>query len=548
MSEGCLMQFIRGTEQENYILSNDEITYFRTVYRRHTNFAIQTVKQSISGNINFGVSKSSIILNKTGDLVSRIYLCLELPPVIPKATDSYFAWVKKIGHAIVRSVSINIGGVEYDKQNGTWFDIWWELTGNRDLIKAYYAMIGNVKSLTQYNQKFKEPYTLFIPLQFWFNRHYTHAFPIKTLFYNDFIVTISLAPIEQLIVTSKNFDYTNLKIQDAYLLTEYIFLDTFEKNQILTSLNEYLIEQVQDDIIQNLIPTTYNLSDFRLPVKELYWCLKNNNYTSRLPFIYYSDTLDNNNYEPGAKEILEYNLIEASKLIVLKSISVGILPDNDGIWIPVKPGSSSLVDTFYVINKSSVNTYVNTHSLLIGNYNITQLINVIVTILEDMTIMINELTTKLTIQDISVPTCAMVDTRVDSTLDALVVQFSNYGLFLDGTGPQIAYARILFDGVERIIKLSYIYYNYSQPLEFHTNIPKNGILAYSFAINPESPQPSGFANFSRIDKVDLELWYNEVVYHGYKFLNLDDDNNLFIYALNYDILRVGNGFAGLAEV
>ncbi|ARF10616.1 NCLDV major capsid protein [Hokovirus HKV1] len=543
--QGFLLHFLSGNDQDAYIFSNDDITFFRCVYVRHTNFAIETFQQNI-GNLDFGNS-ISVIVNKSGDLISKMFLCLEIPQVIPE--NAYFAWVKRLGHAIIKNMTINIGGTEYDKQYGTWLDIWWELSGNRNIYQAYDAMIGNIPELTSYNSSIKKSYTLMIPLQFWFNRFYTHAFPINNLFYNNFVLTISLEKINKLIVSSKNF-CNNLHITNSYLLTQYVFLDTFEKNKILTTLNEYLIEQIQSENIKYLMPNMYNLSDIKLPVKELFWAIKNYNYTSGQQFVYYSDTLIVDNYNNRSEEYLnkikEINLIEASKLIVLKSISVNIKPEN-GIWVKVYANSSKLVDTFYIINNNDNKVYVNTSSLKIGELNITGKINVIVTINKEGNIIINELTTSITIMDISIPTTQMIDTRVNDSLDSIVYQFNNYGLYIDGSGSQIKSARILFNGLERITKLSYLYYNYLQPLEHHTNIPCNGIMSYSFALEPEKIQPSGFANFSRIEKIELELFYDNIEYNNYKFLNHDLENNLYIYATNYNILRIDNGFSGLVS-
>jgi hypothetical protein len=77
-----------------------------------------------------------------------------------------------------------------------------------------------------------------------------------------------------------------------------------------------------------------------------------------------------------------------------------------------------------------------------------------------------------------------------------------------------------------------------------TDIRKNGgVYMYSFAIKPEEHQPSGTCNFSRIDSATLV--FN--VDGSYPISIADNENyNIRMYAINYNILRVRSGMGGLA--
>jgi hypothetical protein len=107
-------------------------------------------------------------------------------------------------------------------------------------------------------------------------------------------------------------------------------------------------------------------------------------------------------------------------------------------------------------------------------------------------------------------------------------------------------AKILFNNIDRVQKMDNTFYNYIQPMEHHSNVPKVGINCYSFALNPEAFQPSGSANFSRLDKTDLQVWFNMYEYEGFKFLNMySGENMMYIYALNNNIIRIMSGFCGI---
>lgn len=546
-----LIQFVLRGSQDSYILSDVEFSYFKSVYLRHTNFAIETKIQPID-QARFN-KKITTRINKTGDLVSNMYLCIELNKVNPD--DAYFAWVKRLGHAIIRSVSVTIGGVEYDKQFGTWLDIWWELSRQGDHEVAYSKMIGNIPSMTNYDNCIKNEYTLYIPLQFWFNRNYGLSLPLISINYNELYITVDFAEAEILAVRSKNFDMNKLKINNAYFLTNYIFLDTYERNKFVVTGHEYLIEQVQSNGGAQIINDdfmTFGLGDIRFSIKELYWCVKNGNYTSGKSFIYYANYLNTDimdkyyNKYADAGKFKKFNLIEASKLIVLKSVSINYKPDNEGLWYEVGANTNKLVENFYVINKSKFVTYVNPNSLSYKLNNLTKKINATIIITSKQKIKIENITTNITIQDISIPVEFMTDTRVDDSLDVIVYQHNNYGLLINGEIPCIESARILFNNIERVQRFSNVFYNYIQPIDHHSNVPKNGINCYSFALNPEANQPSGSANFSRLDRADLQVWFNTYEYCGFRFLDYYCNDNLFyIYALDNNIIRIMSGFCNI---
>ena len=106
---------------------------------------------------------------------------------------------------------------------------------------------------------------------------------------------------------------------------------------------------------------------------------------------------------------------------------------------------------------------------------------------------------------------------------------------------QYGSVKLVLNGNDRFSTRNGSYFNLIQPFQHHENTPANaGINVYSFALKPEEHQPSGTLNMSRIDTAVLNLSMNPAVTYtsgGY---------NLYVYAVNYNVLRILSGMGGLA--
>lgn len=532
---GGLMQLIAYGAQDIYLTGNPQITFFKVVYRRHTNFAMEAIEHQFVGAVGFG-NRVVAKVTRNGDLAARMYLRVTLPSVDPG--NSSFAWVRRLGHAIVSEVQVEIGGTRMDKQYGTWLDIWYELARKGDHEIGYAKMIGDVPELTEYNTEVKDSYILYVPLQFWFNKYIGLSIPLIALQYHQMNIILELAPVETLVVRDCNFDPLTVVLDDVTLLIDYVFLDTDERKRFAQVGHEYLIEQLQfngAETVATAGETRYRL-DYNFPTKELFWAMKNGNYVTGKSFVYYTheDTWD---------------LTQASCNIVLKSVAL----DNDptdivgGSWIEVLDNSITTVGTFVIINQYSGNVYINPTSLVIGDYGITDKINADITIDNTGNITCTNITTQLTIRDISIPVELMTDTRFN-VCDPIVYQYNNYGLMIDGSINPVQDSILKLNGHERFDRREGAYFNYVEPEKHHTNTPADGINVYSFSLYPEEHQPSGTANLSRIDRTDLFITFaDSTASPELPDLNLFTvDNQLFLYGVNYNIMRIMSGLAGLA--
>ena len=254
--------------------------------------------------------------------------------------DRYnFAWVKKLGHAILNYCEIWIGGHSIDKQYGQWLDIWWEMSGNKYQEKNYMEMIGNISELTTFDSSIKPEYTLYIPLQFWFCRHISLALPTIAMNSSDIIFKFHFRKFSELSYTDfpyQTYDDNNNLVtngtldniinekdlhMNVTLLLEIIYLDTIERQKFARSSHEYLIEQVQYNTEKTTLNYTlsYNLN-FRHPCKGIIWIIqKQNNLTNTdntNECLWTTYTLDNPEYKENNNILKKINPLISANLII----------------------------------------------------------------------------------------------------------------------------------------------------------------------------------------------------------------------------------------
>lgn len=558
------MQLVAYGAQDVYLTGNPQITFFKVVYRRHTNFSMETIEHSLNGNPDFG-RRATVTITRNGDLITKVYLMVKLGK-LALSEGSKAAWVRRLGHALIRSVEVEIGGSRIDKHYGTWLDIWYELArhaGNGE--RGFLKMIGDVPELTTYNGEEKDEYTLYIPLKFWFNRHVGLALPLIALQYHEVRLHFEFNEAEQLVVANRCFkssgDLKCVEMRDAQILVDYIYLDSEERRRFAQVGHEYLIEQLQFTGEESVQTTTgkYKL-DYNHPTKELVWAMKNGNYTSGKAFPCYTHLDDwTQAIDECACKILKESLALLNAPVNEDDgygnpiiITPGDSCPDGGTWEEFMPGSSGFTNNgkIHVCNSSSDKTlWVNTNSLSVGSYSLTDKIYGNVNVDDENNVTCSGVTSELTVRDLSLPVELMEDCRYAPAVDdACVYQHHNFGVLIDGSGIPVEYALLQLNGHDRFDRREGPYFNYVQPDQHHTNTPADGINVYSFALHPEQHQPSGTANLSRIDNTQLNLWFRDpTAKSGLPSLCFfNADNKLFIFAFSYNVLRIMSGMGGLA--
>ena len=265
---GGLMQLVAYGAQDIYLTGNPQITFFKVVYRRHTNFAVESIEQTFNGQADFG-NRVTATISRNGDLIQQIYLEIVLPAATGSSTSNL--WVYGIGNALIQQVELEIGGQLIDRQYGSWMNIWSELTTPAAKRAGYDNMVGNNKpgayqagSIDAGNGKKR----LYVPLQFWFNRNPGLALPLIALQYHEVKLNLWIMDLAKVYAGT-----TNATLQ-CKMYVDYVYLDTDERRRFAQVSHEYLIEQVQYTGAQSISQgtTSYNSQlNYNHPVKELIW-------------------------------------------------------------------------------------------------------------------------------------------------------------------------------------------------------------------------------------------------------------------------------------
>jgi hypothetical protein len=260
---GGLMQLVAYGAQDIYLTGNPQITFFKVVYRRHTNFSMEAIEQTWNGTSDGTANaRCTATISRNGDLVSRCYLELD-----GKVNDTVS---HNPGSAGIVSVEVEIGGQQIDKHTGKWMEVWSELTepnphsgtGNCDVGTAtkFQNMSGMGGTLTHTTDDALHRWT--VPLQFWFCRNPGLALPLIALQYHEVKIILDHT-------WGNGFGNASVEIAKCKLFVDYIYLDTDERRRFAQVSHEYLIEQVQE----GSLTAGANSSDlnFNHPVKELIW-------------------------------------------------------------------------------------------------------------------------------------------------------------------------------------------------------------------------------------------------------------------------------------
>ena len=608
---GGLMQLVAYGAQNVYLNANPQVTFFKVVYRRHTNFSVEPIPQPWNGAADFGRVVTATV-NRNGDLVTNMYVTVQLPRVEFVAGEVPFSFVRRVGNAMIQETKIEIGGSKIDEQYGDWLNIWYELTHKVGQERGFAKMIGDVAELKDLDlvtaKGYMPNYQLYVPLQFWFNRNNGLALPLIALQYHDVRVTVTFAPISQLVnwagVTAPVT--TKASMADCELLIDYVYLDSEERKRFAQASHEYLIEQLQftgSEAIQN---SNFKVRlNFNHPCKYLVWAPHLENYLATHQWVAYAF---NGDWAAASDRFAKVMNLVLSTGVVISSavsstsgtISINMLgastnvTQGDLIQNPLSTTALSsaahkelrnILDrtevrfvalndatlTPYTVKVAEVTTAATTTgavtSLLVENL----LNNAIVTrnnlTMWDITRTLASLSALVSaVANVTTSTTvgAWSSTNAAAVLDLFrvnVVDQFNTGNYLDGSSNPCTSGKIQLNGHDRFQVLDGHYFNYVQPWQHFSNTPQDGVNVYSFALKAEDHQPTGTCNFSRIDNATLLTTFgvenSNALPNGNTATNpsngsayttnyLGSNSLLNIYTVNYNVLRVMSGMAGTA--
>ena len=329
---GGLLQLVAYGAQDVYLTGNPQITFFKVVYRRHTNFAIEAIQQTFNGNAGYGNTVTCQI-SRNGDLINRMYLQVDVPKKKDLDTKTTSTYQNYLGLRLIKSVVIEIGGQQIDKHYSDWLYIWNELSLPIGKRYAYDTMVGADKDILNGLNVIDEipdtsDTTLYIPFEFWFCRNVGLALPLIALQYHEVKVKIDFETKANCISTPTGLLTDFEDIKNISLWADYIFLDTDERRRFAQLSHEYLIEQLQftgTESISSAAAAIKPKLSFNHPCKELVWFCssdhtstvadKNNNWVN------YSSAV--NTYGPSSSvlynptsAITSTNPIKSAKLVL----------------------------------------------------------------------------------------------------------------------------------------------------------------------------------------------------------------------------------------
>ena len=550
---GGLMQLVAYGAQDVYLSGNPQITFFKVVYRRHTNFSVEPIQQTWNGSADFGRTVTCNV-NRNGDLITNMYVAVRLNAVA--VNDNAWGYVHRLGHALIENVKIEIGGSKIDEQYGDWLNVWHELTHPTGQKRGYAKMIGDDSALTTVTTAAKNGYQMYVPLQFWFNRNNGLALPLIALQYHDVRITLKFRDQDKCInYLATKPTLTNL-MADSYLLIDYVYLDSEERKRFAQASHEYLIEQLQftGSETLNAASNKYRLN-FNHPSKYLIWVSRLSRYVTATEWVAYAFDGDWN----AAKDRFAKIITAATRTGMDFDGSITTVPNTGDafeVGEVIDPGGAAVGGiTAALLAKCEVKFVVEVATTVEGAGNGLLTIGSTPTkLLENAVVYRND----LTMEDISLTLAQLLDTATTgepaqllAAFKQTVIDYTNYGNMLDGSENPVTSAKLQLNGHDRFQARDGYYFNYVQPEQHFVNTPVDGVNVYSFALKAADHQPTGTCNFSRIDNATLQV---DVGSPGTssssdyisKYVGSNSSSVMNIYTQNYNVLRVMSGMAGTA--
>ncbi len=477
------IQLVAYGEQDVYLTSKPEITYFTAVYKRYCNFSYESMPQYFNLKANFG-QKVTSVLAKNGDFIGNIYLYIELPAIPSKFgnTEVFVAWNKKIGLNIIKTVEFEIGGRIIDRQYGDWMNIWFELNG----LDRIHHIIGDRPELYEFTAG-KPTYRLYVPLLFSFCRNFL-PLPIISMYHSDIKIHVEFSNLTDCLLYGPQYSITVDKNIVNYNFSEFLVQKQGNNNVYVKFLSHDPITQklnyIKVNTNQSLLLTS-GLNGRLTGIDTNYSC---NITGTESVYISKSTTLSflNNLTIKTSNLYVDYYLLDDQEKLKFSRASLEILfdylqSDTERLLF----NSGNLINIGFIHPTKELFFRSQPEYLVLGN-----------------------LRDKFNYTDGILPTSKSL----------------------------IQSAQLILNGKDRISMRPSNYFEYLEVLRSHSRSPQTGIMVFSFAFAPQKYQPSGACNFSRIDDIQLQVILN-------KSVSYTNPAKFRIYGLSYNVLKINDGRA-----
>lgn len=509
---GAITQIVARGAADFHLTNAATVTYWRLKHSTHTNFATEPIQQAFANTVQFGGATATITLNRTGDLIYRQYVVVELPGLFPAVSPGtttsyayvldalssagsdympdpelqagltnplggYYAhWVNAVGFALLKAVRLIVGGHVIDTLYSDYLYMYEELSGKAG--KRLQDMIGKFETREQLIAYSRRPQRLYVPLPFWYSQVAGNALSLVSLAFHGVQLAVDFQALNKLIIcsnrdmivyksnadgSSSNRELADTDLQ-ACIQTEYVYLDISERARFANGLFDQLIHTVQfhqqttteASISMNLL--------FNHPVIELI-------FATRL------------NANATANKQFDYSRVGPSQ--------------GSGAYA----GSSTSFPTAVALQPQTEGTF---------------------------DVLVQSETTGA--DDYATGAALTTPNLVSNS------GMYNLGDVVTVNADPLVEVGLLVNSVPRFAAMEGKWFRQVQPWQHHSNVPKGFIYCFSFALHPEEPNPSGSLNWSRLDSVVMSLTFHaDIVGHGLTVL---------VFARNWNVFSYVDGIGG----
>jgi len=511
---GSILQLVAYGIEDIFLTSDPQITYFKVVYKRHTNFSREEIRQNFVEKPNFNTQVSANI-SKNGDLMEKSYLVINLPQINAFKNDNItkVAWTRYPGYSLIDTISIEINGRQICKHYGEWMLLWNQMFNPHATDSAFKKMIGDVPELTEFSNG-KDSYRIYIPLQFWFCRNSANALPLVSLEYCDVKINLSLKDWNDIllvtpthyiicsdsIVTFNQYEYIEQNVDGVISAGFFTYFDPYSKKLFYTLLTNNNLLPIPSNIVNKLKYTIYG---------------KTSNSTA-------SPAIQNPNSIIINPATHKYNKISSLNLGDTFLLINYIFLDDDERLRFVQSKHDYIIEQLYY---NQYNNLVGpTESILIDIENPCKYI-----------IWVAQQQYLYNAKDYYNYTPTYRHKRSYDTIGSNI----NVGdPMYDFDDSLIYYETLICNSKERLSYRDSKYFRLNQIYEKCVNTPASGVNAYFFSLDPNSIQHSGAYNMSKVEKIEIKINTHPII----------STNNIGLfrsYAEVMNILRISNGLGGI---
>ena len=493
---GGLLQLVAYGAQDVYLTGNPQITFFKVVYRRHTNFALESIQQTFNGNVNYG-QRVTCTISRNGDLINRAYL---------QVNSNVTNLVPYFGLRLINYAEIEIGGQKIDKHYSEWMYIWNELSMPIGKKEGYFSMVGGAGSTPEVAANGVNSVTITTAGSGNTDGTWDLTF-VANVSDSDAVAATGTATIVGGMVVSVNITNSG----SGYA--------TAPPTVTIGSQNGY-----SPDTIPTLTAVLTTTAIAAVPLSTVYvplefWFCRNVGLALPLIGLQYHEVKVNIQFETLAK--LSKTTPETGATLDATLWIDYIYLDTDERRKFAQSSHEYLIEQLQFIGKEGAGSKM--------KLNFNHPVKELVWVVNDNS------STNANWFNFTKGADHLIKDNVKASYSSL----SNW-VGPSGTGVNpVETGKLILNGNDRFSQRDGNYFNLVQPFQHHENVPNNkGINVYSFALKPEEHQPSGTLNMSRIDTATLDLSYLSGVNQ--------DSHSISIYGVNYNVLRILSGMGGIA--